>query len=1544
MKEARDAEGADEDNAGVAIIGMALRFPGAGTPEQFWENLKNGVESISFYSRDEVIAAGVAPEQVDHPDYVRAEGDIEGVDLFDPEFFGYTDPAEVEILDPQQRIFMECAWESLEDAGYDPATYPGLIGVFAGVNISSYLFSSLYDYDPMSVMSSFQTRIGLLVGNQNDFLCTRVSYQLNLRGPSITVQTACSTATVAVHLACQSLLRRECDMCLSGGVQIRVPQAMGYLYQEGGFPSPDGHCRSFDARGKGNVHGNGAGVVLLKRLADARRDGDHVYAVIKGSAACNDGSAKVGFTAPGVEGQARAAAEALAVAGVHPESIGYLEATGTATELGDPIEIEALTRAYGAGTRKRGFCPLGSVKSNIGHLDAASGAAALIKTALALERELIPPSLHFETPNPRIDFAGSPFFVNTEPRPWPRSAESPSSPRRAAVHTYAVGGTNTHLILEEPPLAAPSGDSRPWQLLLLSARTTTALHAQSENLAGYLAGPARAGLPDVAYTLSVGRRAFDARRAVLCREGAEAVATLQSLDPERVWSGLASDERRSVVLLLPGEEVALRLAATEHAEIAELYAAEPGFRAALDRSAEILTPLLGLDLRPLLGCGVPEATAGGRLEPDLGEPALFAFEYALAQLWMEWGVTPHVLWGWGVGELVAAGLAGALSLADALALAVARGRALAACPAGSRLEIELAEESLTEYVGAGGEGIAVEAVLGPTRCRVAGPEAAIETLQERLNEEGVDCFHLGAARLVAALDAAAREEYRKALDRVSFQSPTLALIASETGAPLPREEAVRTAFWERQLRATARLGDALGGLADDPRTTLLGIWPGDWMQRLPEAERVVAALDGPRDLPAPARLLATLGRLWVAGAELDGPGFYRHERRLRVPLPTYPFERRRIWAEPKIGRDQAIWRQAASGGKRGVPEWFYALSWRRSEQPAPAPPAVPEGTWLILGDTLGLGDRLAERLRELGRHTVTVRPGLGFDQPAPGEYRIDPWRFEDYARLLADLRAAGRSPVGVVHLWGVAPDGAAEPEAAQDVVFWSLHHLARALGEGAAGEVRLEVVACGTQEVTGEEELHPERAACLSAGKVIPWEIPGVLCRTIDVTAAAPGSRAERRLALQLLGELARDPGESVVAYRGGHRWVQGAERLEIEQPAGDPARLRQGGAYLIAGGLTGFGFLVAGFLARTVGARLALVGDMALPPRESWDAWLSGSLSGTGRDDDDTVRLLTAIRRWEELGSEILLVEADLANPGQVRAAVGEARARFGRLHGVFYAAGQQGEEFARRIAELDRDFYAYRLQARLAGLLALAESLDGEELDFVLLASTLASVTGGPAAAVDCLADTFLDLFARRESRRGPTPWTSVDWDAFRLPGSGADVAGVARAASPSTAITPEEGAEAFAALLALGPLPQVVVSTVDLTERLAAARAGGRTAAPESAPQAKERPLLKTAYVGPRNEVEQEVAGIWAEVLGLRDVGVEDDFFDLGGNSLVATQLVSRLRGALEVNLALQDFFEGATVAAIAERVRVTRWTFQAAQAASGAGPVLEELGEI
>jgi amino acid adenylation domain-containing protein len=1532
MQRAAARRESGDEREDIAVIGIALRFPGAEDVETFWDNLRNGVESVRFFTRDEVLQAGVSPEQVDHPDYVRAEGDIHNVDMFDYGFFGYANPADVEMIDPQQRIFMECAWEALERAGYDPATCGRSIGVFGGVNISSYLFSNLYDHDPLSVMSHFLTRIGLLVGNQNDYACTRIAYHFNLQGPAVTVQTACSTATVGVHMACQSLQRHECDMCLAGGAQIRVPQGMGYMYQEGGFPSPDGHCRSFDAKAKGNVHGNGAGVLLLKRLSDALRDGDHVHAVLKGSAACNDGSVKVGFTAPGVDGQAKAAAQAMAVAGVHPDTIGYLEATGTATELGDPIEIEALTRAYRLSTDRKGYVPLGSVKSNIGHLDAASGAAALIKTILSLEREAVPPSLHFEAPNPRIDFANSPFFVNAELRPWPRAEE----PRRAAVHTYAVGGTNTHLILEEAPLREASSPSRPWQLLLLSARSSSALHAATANLARRFSRHSEAPLADAAFTLQTGRRHFPVRRAVLCRDVQEALECLETLPGDRVATQPRSGDGGALAWLFP--DAGSFVTGTG----AALYRTEPAFREQVDRCAEVLRGRLGADLAELIAGTGPARP----LEPSLAQPALFAFELALARLWQEWGIAPRAVLGEGVGEVVAACVAGVLSLEHGVTLAAARGRALEAFPAEARLEVAAAEDELRPYLGA---GLSLEAVLGSSLCRVAGPEEAALDLQDRLNEEGIDCFYLGTRPARPAADHPVAQAFAAEVGRLSFAAPSLPLVSGAAGTLADAGALAKPDHWVRQLAAPFRFAAAVRELLQDPRRIFLEVGPGGALSaaaaRLAgeEGGLSIASLgDGEDGLPEEARLLKTLGNLWLAGVAPDWTGFYRHERRNRVPLPTYPFERTRIWAQPTIDRQVALLRQPSLHERRALDDWFWAPSWKRSEQPHRVTRPDAERPWLVLADPSGVGERLARRLREEGGDVVLARPGEGFGCEG-GEYRLRPGRRSDWMTLLAALRDEGRLPGRVVHLWPLVPQDEDSVlllrEEPQDLCFWSLLHLTRSLAElGCHEGVRIDVVTSGAQEVTGEETLFPDKATALSLCKVIPQEMPGLACRAIDVVAPEGDGPRATRLVEALLAEVLGDGLDPVVAWRGARRWVQTWEPLQLEEPVARPGLLRDEGVYLVAGSVQGFGLLVAGHLARTARARLVLAGSTGLPDPEVWDEWLA-----THRETEETAARIREIRGLEALGAQVLLCEADLTSREQVRRVVDQAVAKFGGVDGVIWAAGEQGPEFARGLAQVDHDFFEYRLRSRLSGLVALEEALRGREPGFWMLAATVASALGGPAVAVDCAADMFLDLYARRRAQDGGASWVSVDWDAFDAGQGGAAVAG------SRTGITAEEGVRVFDRVLAASGLPQVVVSTVDLQARVDHWIGRRGAMAPEDRSDLQERPQMPTPFVDPRNDMERQVARIWGEVLRIRGVGAEDNFFDLGGNSLVATQLVSRLRGAFQVDLALQDFFEGATVANVAENIQVTRWAREAQQeeagVLAGAGSEdEEEMGRI
>ncbi|HEX2079489.1 MAG TPA: type I polyketide synthase, partial [Longimicrobium sp.] len=666
----------------VAVIGMAGRFPGSPDVDAFWRNLRDGVEGITFFSEDELRAEGVSDALLARPNYVRARGVVEGTDRFDASFFNYR-AREAELMDPQFRFFLEVCWEAMESAGYDTAEYPGAVGVYAGATFPSYFIHHRIR-DPSLFEGEDAWQLSTLT--ENDFLTTHVSYRMRLRGPSINVQTACSTSLVAVHVAAQALLNRECDMALAGGVSIGTPSRRGYLHNPGHIASPDGHCRAFDVDAAGTVEGEGVGVVVLKKLDCALEDGDNVLAVILATAANNDGEHKAGYTAPGISGQSAVISEAQDVARVDPSTVTYVEAHGTGTAIGDPIEIAALKEAFGLAEGKP-WCAIGAVKTNVGHLDAASGITGLIKTVQALRHRQIPPTLHFRAPNPRLGIEGSPFFVADRLIDW---TVPDGGPRRAGVSSFGIGGTNAHAVLQEAPPREPSDPGRPWSLLLLSARTPRALERQTENLVRWLGEHPEAKLADVAYTLQVGRRPHKHRRSVLCRTVAEAVEALRALDPARVRTDVDPFRMTPLVLLFPGQ------GAQFTGMTREIYDHEPVFRAELDRCAELLRPHLGLDLRDVIHPPAGNADdAEARLRGTaLAQPALFAVEYALARLWLHWGAAPEGLAGHSIGEYVAACLAGVMSLDDALRLVAARGALMAEMPSGAMLSVTLSEDEV----------------------------------------------------------------------------------------------------------------------------------------------------------------------------------------------------------------------------------------------------------------------------------------------------------------------------------------------------------------------------------------------------------------------------------------------------------------------------------------------------------------------------------------------------------------------------------------------------------------------------------------------------------------------------------------------------------------------------------------------------------------------------------------------------------------------------------------------------------------------------------
>ncbi|ACC81843.1 beta-ketoacyl synthase [Nostoc punctiforme PCC 73102] len=883
----------------IAIIGMSGRFPQAKNLDIFWQNLQKGLESISFFSNQELEALGVDPTTLNDPNYVKANAVLEDIELFDASFFDYS-PKTAEIIDPQHRLFLETAWEALESAGYDSKTYKGRISVYGSASISSYFLFNLFSNSELIKLVGLDQ---IRHHNRTDNLTTRVAYKLDLKGSAITIQTGCSSSLVAVHLACQSLIDRECDLVLAGGVSVTTLQKTGYSYQEGGILSPDGHCRAFDAKAQGTVGGNGVGIVILKRLADAIADGDYIHAVIKGSAINNDGSAKIGYTAPSIDGQAKVIAEALAISRIEPDMVSYVEAHGTGTVLGDPIEIAALTKSFRARTQKKNFCAIGSVKTNIGHLDTASGVASLIKTVLALKHKQIPPSLHFEQPNPQIDFANNPFYVNDKLSEW----KSNGHPRRAGVSSFGIGGTNAHVILEEAPvreqgehtsttLSNRGRQGRKYQLLVLSAKTESALQAATANLANHLKQHPDLNLADVAYTLGIGRRAFVHRRMVVCQDIEDAIKVLEAKDPQRVLTHYQEPGELEVVFMFPGQ------GSQSVAMGRELYQTEPIFREQVDDCCEQLKHILELDLRTILyPCEEQTQWATEQLtQTHITQPALFVVEYALAQLWLAKGVCPSAMIGHSIGEYVAACLAGVFSLEDALMLVAKRGQLMQQLPSGAMLAVALPERKVIPILGA---KLCIAAINAPERCVVSGLSSEIEDLQNCLTQQGVDCRLLRTSHAFhSQMMDSIIEPFKSLLAKVNLNPPKIPFLSNVTGTWITTKEATDNSYWVKHLRSSVRFADGISELCKQPNRIFLEVGFGCTLSTLTkqqsQGQLVLCSIGHPHNQQSDvAFLLNTLGNLWLYGIQVDWSSLYAHEKRYRLPLPTYPFERKRYWVE-----------------------------------------------------------------------------------------------------------------------------------------------------------------------------------------------------------------------------------------------------------------------------------------------------------------------------------------------------------------------------------------------------------------------------------------------------------------------------------------------------------------------------------------------------------------------------------------------------------------------------------------------------------------------
>ncbi len=1553
----------NDKNHIIAIVGMAGRFPGARNVAEFWKNLRDGVESVRGFSDEEILSAGVDPTLLGNPNYVKCGTFFEDAEYLDAAFFGVT-PREAEIMDPQHRVFLECAWEALEDAGCDPGRFPGSIGVYAGVSMNTYIFSSLMkNPELLASMGTYQ----VMLANDKDFLPTRVSYKFNLRGPSLSIQTACSTSLVAVQVACQSLLARQCDMALAGGVSLTFPQKAGYLYQEGMILSPDGHCRPFDAKAAGIFSGAGAGIVVLKRMSDALADGDFIHALILGAAINNDGALKVGYTAPGVDGQAEAIAMAQAMAGVEPETIRYVEAHGTGTVLGDPIEVAALTKVFRTRTQKRQFCAIGSVKSNIGHLDAAAGVAGLIKTVLALRNRELPPSLNFQSPNPEIDFDNSPFYVNTLLSDW----ASDGVPRRAAVSSFGIGGTNAHVIVEEAPDPEPSSPSRREQLLVLSARTATALDAATHNLTSYLTAHPEACFADVVYTLQTGRKVFNHRRVTLCRDREEAILALETADPKRTITAVQESLSRPVVFMFSGQ-------GSQYPDMAaQLYNNEPMFRKEVDECADFLKPQLGIDLRDLLyPSGVRkkqegEAEAATPLldQTRYTQPALFVIEYALARLWMSWGIQPEAMIGHSIGEYAAACLAGVFSREDALMLVAVRGRLMQEMPGGAMLAVFLPEKEAERFLN---PQIALAAVNSPSFCTISGPQVDIQELETKLTISGIECRRLHTSHAFHSwMMDPLLDKYAETIRRIKLNPPRLPFASNLTGTWIQASEATDPYYWSHHLRNTVRFASGLQEILREPSRLLLEVGPGrtlvTFAKQLSDRAsglEVYASLPHAQEQTTDdAFLHTTLGRLWLSGVKIDWTRVHNGERRHRVPIPTYPFERKRFCADPAPAAPERPANEPILGKKKDIADWFYIPVWKqvelsrlaaRNREPAPCS--------LVFLDQCGLGENIIQEFDKRGHRFVAVQAGDHFSRETDNRYTIRPDERQHYDQLLQHLLASDYLPNQVWHLWSVTAEMRGDRNLAsiaevQRHGFYSLLFLAQAIGElQLQNPLEMAIVSNHLQNVNGDEEVCPEKATLLGPCKVIPQEYPWIRCRSLDIVLPPSESAAEMEFINRMLAEFPFDEPSSITAYRGRHRWSQTYQPFRLAEPAEANPLLREKGVYLITGGLGGIGLVFAEYLAGAVKARLVLTARTAFPPRAEWDDWLQEHPT-----DNDVSRRILKLRGLEALGSEVMVVQADVANPGQMQAMLELVRLRFGEIDGAIHAAGLLGGE---TIQMKSREMADRILRPKVEGTLLLERLLRGTELDFLVLCSSTSAILGGFGSVDYCAANTFLDAFACSCAGKGNRRTISVNWDAWQEVGMAANVAVPAemRRARESTlrsGILPLEGVGAFRRILG-NPLPQVVVSTRDLllvsetVSRLVAAQWDQPDSLPGMFPEQGQEASIPLADLPPRymglspgdaqNEEEKGLAQIWRELLGIDTLSIHDDFFELGGHSLLATRILARIQDVFRVRLPLRTFFENPTVAGLAKHIQTLVWLQQGKGSVSAAKPMEREEIEL
>jgi phthiocerol/phenolphthiocerol synthesis type-I polyketide synthase E len=1348
--------------SGIAIVGMSGRFPGAKTIAEFWENLCEGKIALRNYTRQEVNEAVAAHDstsiphlmkQVNSGTWVSAGFHLDDPDKFDAEFFGYT-PSEAELLDPQQRIFLEAAWAAVEDAGYVPDEYPGTVGIFGGANLSRYFLYNIFSNREI-MYSSRDLTAG--IGNEPDYVTNRVAYKLNFTGPSVSVQTACSTSLVAIHMASQALLAGECDFCLAGGVMVNAPGSAGYLYQEGSMTSPDGQIRTFDQDAAGTVFSEGGvGVVCLKRIEDAINDGDHIYGVLIGSAVGNDGIHKAGYTAPGVDGQVSVIAEALQVADVSPRDISYVEAHGTGTPLGDPIEVNALTKAYRNHTSDNQYCAIGSLKPNVGHLAPAAGVASVIKASLALKNKMLPPSVNYQTPNPKIDFSSSPFYVNTRLTPWD------ARNRIAAVSSFGIGGTNAHLILTEAPEETLRDIPDPHTILIpISAKTNNALNSYLNNLGSFIKRNPHVNLRDVAYTLRVGRKQFKRRICIAANSVESLVMEIENISGANTDKATL-DAQEKIVYMFSGQgSQYLQMCRDLYRDNSAEFAV---FRTTLEDCFNRFSKLSGVRLRDIVFSSTEESAAELR-ETSIVQPLLFSFELALAKQLHAFNIPTSAMIGHSIGEYVAAHLAGVFDLDSAVWLVQKRGELMQSMPAGAMLSLPLAGDIALQYVTS---EISFAADNGPEHSVLAGNIAAIEALADQLVNGGINARKLVTSHAFHSyMMNPILDEFQQLVSQVSLHNPHTAYISNVTGTWITDGEATNPAYWAKHLAGTVNFRAGIETLLQDGYRCFIEVGPGNALStftkristQLKQEAKAFQLVRHAKEIASDSFYFRnSLKKLWCAGLSLDWALISPVENARKIPLPTYAFERTRHWVDARKATDNGA---VLQGKREDLSSWMYVPSWKRQARLAkPDFSSLRERKVLLLARQAPLA--LITALAEHCKYVVIASQGSSFEQLSPSEFKLDLNRQEHVERLLENIDIDT-----VLHTPCLDRSIGSTLELCEHQLtnaFYSLLFLYQALGQySGTNELVLLSLSTGLHDVLPLDEIDPTKAVLQGVHLCAGQEYPTIKAKNLDVSGdSLLGQDLIPEAIAYVLGELAFltkatapliSLEEKFGAYRNGYRWSASLESQPLA--AVNKIELKDDGCYLITGGLGGLGLEFAAHLAELGATKIALVGRSAFPDPAQWDTWL-----GEHDHKDETSKKIIKLKKIQNNKVDIAIFSADLTSAVELKSVISALTRKWGNVRGVIHSAGIAGTG----VMQLKTREQADKVIApKVKGILALEQALTGQPLDFLVLFSSLFSVIGGIGQVDYSAANCFLDAYARHRRNTFGLPVVAINWGGF-------------------------------------------------------------------------------------------------------------------------------------------------------------------------------------